>query len=182
MIRRITKIAALLIIFILFFALISCDNKGKQPAPSPTAPAETSPEADVSKEEETELIAGEIVCVPFTDDKYTLAEIQEIGDNEVTVVSVDDNRTWQAQIPHVVRFKNRNWKIGDRVMALHSTGVFHEGQIGEVREEVCLIEWESGEPATEVKKDRLLEYFEHKIEKEKEDKNPEIIEISPEAP
>jgi hypothetical protein len=128
------------------------------PAPNPgattSAPPASKPPASTSAVSAFKV--GDMVAATWADGNLYLAKVTAVGDKEVTVQYVDDSSTKTVPDGDVKPIPARQWAVGDKVLAVWSSGRFYKGEIIKVGSSACQVKWDDGSAPSDVTADKII--------------------------
>jgi hypothetical protein len=114
------------------------------PSSDPSAPraAATAPSRT--------LKAGDKVAAPWGGSLY-LGTVKSVGTEMAQVLYEDDKQVRDVKISELQKIEKKKWRMGDRVMAVWSSGKFHPASIvAEKQGNVYTVAWEDGSESSDV--------------------------------
>lgn len=145
-------VAALLVC--LAFGVAGCGGTStteQTPAPAPTEPAE-EPVA------ESPFAVGDNVAAVWDDGNFYLAEVMAVQGDDITVQYADDDSVKTVPASDVRTIEIKTWSVGDKVLAVWSSGRFYSGEIVEANDPTYVVEWDDGSVPSDVTSDKIIPF------------------------
>ena len=99
---------------------------------------------------------GDTVAAPWGGGQYH-GTVKAVDGETVSVLYTDDGVTRDVEAKDLTLIKEKNWKVGDKVLAVWSSGKFYEGTIEEDKGDgVYIVKWDDGSEPSEVKADKII--------------------------
>jgi hypothetical protein len=120
------------------------------PGAKPTVPATPKPRPAPG------FAADQKVAAKWTDGNYYLATVSNVEGDRVSIVFADDSSTKTVKSSELRPIPIRVWAVGDKVLAVWSTGRFFEGVITNAAPPRYTVKWADGTTPSTVTADRIM--------------------------
>jgi hypothetical protein len=135
---------------VMVVSTVALSGCGVLPVSSPTAsPAKTTAPG-------SEFGFGQMVAAKWTDGNLWLAKVLSVDGTTVTVQYADDNTTRTVPTSDVKPIPTRQWAVGDKVLAVWSSGRFYKGVITKAGASSYQVKWDDGSAPTDVPADKII--------------------------
>jgi hypothetical protein len=137
----------LLAVLLATLALTGCSSGDADPDSEPAA--------------ESEIKVGDMVAAEWTPSSLYLAEVTTIEDDgSMTVIYQDDQSEAVVAEEGIFPIVEKEWAVGDRVLAVWAVAKFYSGTIEEVEGEEYIVSWDDGSDPSAVAADQIIAYEE----------------------
>lgn len=142
------RIFTVLMIAVLALALAGCTGGDE-------AATETSGDASSA------FAAGDMVAAEWGAGSLYLAEVMAVSDDGMlTVKYVDDDTEDELTEDEVIAIEEKEWAVGDRVLAVWSVAKFYSGTIESADGDEYIVAWDDGSDPSAVTADMIIEFDE----------------------
>jgi hypothetical protein len=104
------------------------------------------------------IAVGDNVASPWHgQDDYFLAVVEAVAGPTATVKFVDDNTTAEKPVAALIPIAPKQWRVGDKVLAVWAGGRFYPGEITEVKpENLFTVKWGDGSEPSDVEAGKII--------------------------
>jgi hypothetical protein len=99
---------------------------------------------------------GDTVAAKWTDGNYWLATVEKVEPAGVTVKYTDDNTTNTVSVTEIRPIAVKSWSVGDKVLAVWSSGRFYPGTVEKAAGSTYTIKWDDGSTPSEVEATKII--------------------------
>lgn len=150
-----TAVLALFGSALLVFGLVGIG--GCATASAPKAPATVPTEKPATPDESASgFAAGDSVAAIWTDGNLYLATVQTVDGDQVTVKYADDSSTKTIPASDIKPIIVKTWTVGDKVLAVWTSGRFYSGTVIEASGGNYKIQWDDGSQPSDVVADKIV--------------------------
>lgn len=104
----------------------------------------------------TAIAVGDSVAAMWTDGSYYLATVTAVDGDSVTVTYVDDGTSKTLKAGDVRAIPTKTYAVGDRVLAVWSSGRFYAGEVTKVDGDAYTVKWDDGSTPSTVEVTKIV--------------------------
>ena len=144
------RLLVMLLVAMLALSLVGCISSDE--------PAEEG-ESSEAATEEAAVAVGDVVAAQWTPSSLYLAEVTAVSeDGMVTVKYLDDDSEAEVAEDEYIVIEEKEWAVGDQVLAVWSTAKFYSGTVESVEGDEYIIAWDDGDDPSAVTADKIIAY------------------------